>query len=640
MDAMAIAGPIDRISTNRASEMSGASSFSFLDEGQDGNRFTQSLLEANQEQSLSHEKQLLKDHSGRAAPQPNRASGAENTSEDDAVTASNTRGPGALEMPSSTMKQGNNGKSLPAQDRQDLPLEGNENPDRAIAEPLSAFGLAPQSAISSDVDRAAGSIARFTGRLSISGETSQAPLVVDSRSVLVGQGVVGQLGAGALSENLSDATSSKRSNTKGDAAISSKATESQRLSTNPIAEEDDLLSGLSVARATSAKIGDGIMTTQAAPQVQGQRVAETLSAMGAKKEDVGPSAKESPNREKLPSVEGVRLNQSSTTLGRIGALELVVHENQRSTALGNTVLVPNSVKQDVSVGAPLVKLGQTGVSIAESRDPFNPTTLNGVTSSNQRIGTTGEDTLLQPLIRQAQLKLGLAQVDSVPSESLRLVDVRDAGHRMPLVEALVAELEGKASMTDARSQQSISVERSWVTASPLSSAGALPLDTGQLSPMPKSGVTSMYQAIVAGKLDQPAWMEQIAGHAKMAIEKDFRVVEIRLKPAHLGTIEILMKQDADQTQLTFFSRHQAVRDALDAQMPRLEELFQEDGLTLGETSVSDRSLAEQWHGEQESETKGVSLSSLQDHEASQDVDSVADHADAQDAESHRLDLWA
>jgi hypothetical protein len=471
MDAMAIAGPIDRISTNRASEMSGVSSFSFLDEGQDGNRFTQSLLEANQKQSLSDEKQLLRDHSDRAAPQPNSASGAETTFEEDAITAANADGLQALEMPGSTMMLGNNGKSLPAQDRQDLPLEGRANSDRAITELGSASSLAPQTAISSDVDRAEGSMAQFAGGLSVSNERPPESVVVDSRSVLVGQGVVGQLGAGALSENMHDATSSKRSNTKGDAIVALKATESQRLSANSIAEERgdvlgvaahtsrngaardlnlttftpiensdqlaeqsgvralsakagqdlnsvepkqagerDHLSGALGARATSAKIGDGIMTTQAAPQVQGQRVAETLAAMGAKKEDVGPSAKESPNREKLPSVEGVRLNQSSTTLGRIGALELVVHENQRSTALGNTVLVPNSVKQAVSVGEPLVRLGQTGVSIAESRDPLNPTTLNGVTSSNQRIGTTGEDTLLQPLIRQAQLKLGLAQV--------------------------------------------------------------------------------------------------------------------------------------------------------------------------------------------------------------------------------------
>ncbi|MEK9876040.1 MAG: hypothetical protein VW684_05205, partial [Betaproteobacteria bacterium] len=328
MDAMAIAGPIDRISTNRASEMSGVSSLSFLDEGHSGNRFTQSLLEANQKQSLSHEKQLLKDHSGRAAPQSNRASGAETTSEDDAVTASNTRGPGALEMPSSTMKQGNNGKSLPAQDRQDLPLEGRANSDRAITELGSASSLAPQTAISSDVDRAEGSMAQFAGGLSVSNERPPESVVVDSRSVLVGQGVVGQLGAGALSENMHDATSSKRSNTEGDAIVALKATESQRLSANSIAEERgdvlgvaahtsrngaardlnlttftpiensdqlaeqsgvralsakagqdlnsvepkqagerDHLSGALGARAASAKIGDGIMTTQAAPQV-------------------------------------------------------------------------------------------------------------------------------------------------------------------------------------------------------------------------------------------------------------------------------------------------------------------------------------------------------------------------------------
>ena len=102
----------------------------------------------------------------------------------------------------------------------------------------------------------------------------------------------------------------------------------------------------------------------------------------------------------------------------------------------------------------------------------------------------------------------------------------------------------------------------------------------------------LYQGTVNARIEQTAWMAQIASHAKMAIKDDFRSVEIRLTPAHLGTIEILVSQDDEQTQLAFFTKHAQVREALEGQMPRLQKLFEEDGLKLGDAWVSDQSLAE------------------------------------------------
>ena len=49
--------------------------------------------------------------------------------------------------------------------------------------------------------------------------------------------------------------------------------------------------------------------------------------------------------------------------------------------------------------------------------------------------------------------------------------------------------------------------------------------------------------MVNAKIDSAAWMDQIANHAKMAIKQDLRSVELKLTPAHLGTIEILVAQE-------------------------------------------------------------------------------------------------
>ena len=103
-------------------------------------------------------------------------------------------------------------------------------------------------------------------------------------------------------------------------------------------------------------------------------------------------------------------------------------------------------------------------------------------------------------------------------------------------------------------------------------------------------------------------VRQMGQHAKMMLAGKMQFAELKLTPGNLGTVEILMKQENDQTTLVFFSKNPAVREAIESNMLRLQKNFEADGLMLGQASVSDQSLAE--HKEQmaaESDTQRSSI---------------------------------
>jgi flagellar hook-length control protein FliK len=172
----------------------------------------------------------------------------------------------------------------------------------------------------------------------------------------------------------------------------------------------------------------------------------------------------------------------------------------------------------------------------------------------------------------------------------------DSIARLPMVESLLSSLGQRTSPDAKLGVEPVSL--SSVKAGTQGSDPALLTQNGlqqsvtQAVSKGSQSLNPLYQGAVNARIEQAAWMAQIANHTKMAIKDDFRSVEIRLTPAHLGTIEILVSQDDEQTQLAFFTKHAQVREALEGQMPRLQKLFEEGGLKLGDAWVSDQSLAE------------------------------------------------
>ena len=64
---------------------------------------------------------------------------------------------------------------------------------------------------------------------------------------------------------------------------------------------------------------------------------------------------------------------------------------------------------------------------------------------------------------------------------------------------------------------------------------------------------------------------------------------IKLNPAHLGPMEVRIQVQNDQASVHFNASHGVVRDALEAALPRLREMFDGSGVDLTDVNVSDQS---------------------------------------------------
>jgi hypothetical protein len=72
-----------------------------------------------------------------------------------------------------------------------------------------------------------------------------------------------------------------------------------------------------------------------------------------------------------------------------------------------------------------------------------------------------------------------------------------------------------------------------------------------------------------------------------------QVAHLQLNPPNLGPMEIRISLSSDQTNAAFTSPHAAVRDAIEAALPRLREMLADNGLSLGNVNVSSQSFQQQ-----------------------------------------------
>lgn len=96
---------------------------------------------------------------------------------------------------------------------------------------------------------------------------------------------------------------------------------------------------------------------------------------------------------------------------------------------------------------------------------------------------------------------------------------------------------------------------------------------------------------------QQGWSDSIGRQLLVMSSQGVSSAQIRLDPPELGSLTVKIQVSADQqTSVSFVSQHAVVRDALEQQLNRLQDLFREQGLNLQDVSVSDQS-ARQGQGE-------------------------------------------
>lgn len=101
------------------------------------------------------------------------------------------------------------------------------------------------------------------------------------------------------------------------------------------------------------------------------------------------------------------------------------------------------------------------------------------------------------------------------------------------------------------------------------------------------------------QLAEPRWGRQMGERAIMMAQHGPRSAQIQLDPPELGAMQIRIHvQGQDQVSVSFTSGNPLVRDALEQQLPRLREMFADQGLSLQDSSVSD-DARQQGSGERE-----------------------------------------
>ena len=90
-----------------------------------------------------------------------------------------------------------------------------------------------------------------------------------------------------------------------------------------------------------------------------------------------------------------------------------------------------------------------------------------------------------------------------------------------------------------------------------------------------------------------AWADEFSQKIVWVATQHGQSAELHLNPPQLGPLDVLIKVNGDQATALFTSPHAVVRDAIEQALPKLREMLADNGIMLGNATVSDQSPREQ-----------------------------------------------
>jgi flagellar hook-length control protein FliK len=93
-------------------------------------------------------------------------------------------------------------------------------------------------------------------------------------------------------------------------------------------------------------------------------------------------------------------------------------------------------------------------------------------------------------------------------------------------------------------------------------------------------------------LAQGNWDQALGERIQWMVNGKMQGAQIKLNPAQLGPMEVRIQVQNDQASIQFSSAHSMVREALEAALPRLRDMFDASGIELVDVDVSGQSFAD------------------------------------------------
>ncbi len=121
------------------------------------------------------------------------------------------------------------------------------------------------------------------------------------------------------------------------------------------------------------------------------------------------------------------------------------------------------------------------------------------------------------------------------------------------------------------------------------------LTTGVMSVQP-TGVSNAPTLTTLPAISTPVgmsgWDQELGGRVQWMMTQGLQAAALHINPPHLGPIEVRIIMDQDQASISFSAPHMLTRDALEASIPKLRDMFTDNGLNLGNVSVATNSFSD------------------------------------------------
>lgn len=90
---------------------------------------------------------------------------------------------------------------------------------------------------------------------------------------------------------------------------------------------------------------------------------------------------------------------------------------------------------------------------------------------------------------------------------------------------------------------------------------------------------------VATPADSPAWPEEVGNRVSWMVGQHESQAELTLTPPQLGKIEVSITVSGEQTSAQFVTATPAARELIEQSLPRLREILEQSGISLGQADV-------------------------------------------------------
>ncbi|HCP99094.1 MAG TPA: flagellar hook-length control protein FliK, partial [Pseudoalteromonas sp.] len=189
------------------------------------------------------------------------------------------------------------------------------------------------------------------------------------------------------------------------------------------------------------------------------------------------------------------------------------------------------------------------------------------------------------------------QLDALQKESMRATNAEQMPPRAAQVFSQIINIFDKSSLNTLAKYDTLGYEQAIIEAQSLQ-AGQLQ-STAQAKQVSIDPAT--LQALNIIKSDAAKMLQE---RVTSMLSINNKEAEIRLDPPEMGSMQIRIRSDAEQAQINFVVQNQQAKEALEQSLPRLRELLMQQGLELGESSISYGDSSPEQNEQQEGQAQG------------------------------------